>query len=206
MSEPRESDALQATTVSFRPGARADDSAVDRIDGSFTTDTIVDVRNSAEGFVLREVPVSPPIVKHFPDDADSEEDAPVRFVAVDQQGHICGAIDVVYAEWNRRLTIVDIKVAPTHRGQGLGRRLVDLAIAHGRESGARTLWLEVTNINAPAIRAYRRMGFAFCGLDTSLYRGTPAESEIAIFMSRDITNDGAQPDRREQRSDDRTVQ
>ncbi|MEU6580577.1 GNAT family N-acetyltransferase [Nocardia sp. NPDC046763] len=191
MIEHRESHALQAMTVSFRRGVRADDDAVDRIDGSFTTDTIVDVRDTDEGFVLCEVAVSPPIVKHFPDDADNEEGEPVRFVAIDPQGHICGSIDVVYVEWNRRLTITDIKIVPTRRGRGLGRRLVDLAAAHGCELGARTLWLEVTNINAPAIRAYRRMGFTFCGLDTSLYRGTPSEGEIAIFMSKDLTGNGS---------------
>ena len=64
---------------------------------------------------------------------------------------------------------------------------MELSVRHGRELGARTLWLEVTNVNAPAIRAYLRMGFTVCGLDTSLYRGTESADETAIFMSQDLT-------------------
>jgi ribosomal protein S18 acetylase RimI-like enzyme len=190
MIEHRESVAPQVMAVTFRPGGRDDDDALSRIDGSFTTDSIFDVRGTGEGFALREIPVSPPIVKHFPDEAEDGQDEPVRFVAVDPHGSVCGGIELAYEEWNRRLTIADVKVAPHHRGRGLGRRLVHLAVEHGGELGARTLWLEVTNVNAPAIHAYLRMGFTFCGLDTSLYRGTPAEGEIAIFMSQDLTGNG----------------
>ncbi|MFX0578976.1 GNAT family N-acetyltransferase [Nocardia nepalensis] len=194
MIEHRKSLAPHATAVSFRRGDQHDDGAVDGIDESFTTDTIFDVRDTGDGFALCEVAVSPPIVKYFPDDTDDDQDEPVRFVAVDPHGDICGSIDVVYEEWNRRLTIADIKVAPNRRGEGLGRKLVGLAIEHGRELGAHTLWLEVTNVNAPAVNAYLRMGFIFCGLDTSLYRGTPSEGEIAIFMSQDLTGNGARPE------------
>ncbi|MGW6727314.1 GNAT family N-acetyltransferase [Nocardia sp. NPDC055029] len=193
MIEHRESRVPQAVAVSFRPGGRDDDGAVDRIDGSFTTGTIFDIRDTGEGFTLCEVEVSPPIIKHFPDDTGEDQDEPVRFVAVDPHSNICGSIDLDYQEWNRHLTIADVKVDPNHRGQGLGRNLVGLAIEHGRELGAHTLWLEVTNVNAPAIHAYFRMGFTICGLDTSLYRGTPAEGEIAIFMSQDLTGNGSDP-------------
>ncbi|WP_280236287.1 GNAT family N-acetyltransferase [Nocardia cyriacigeorgica] len=185
-TEHRTSSAPQATTDSFRRGTPADSDAVDRIDESFTTSTIFDVRDTGAGFALVEITVPEPIVKRFPDDVDDDADESVRFVAVDQGGEICGAIDILFEEWNGRLTIADIRVAPNRRGVGLGRQLVGLAVEHGRELGAHTLWLEVTNINAPAIKAYLRMGFTFCGLDTSLYRGTPSDGEIAIFMSRDL--------------------
>lgn len=58
-----------------------------------------------------------------------------------------------------------------------------LAAQFARERGAGHIWLEVTNINAPAIHAYRRMGFTFCGLDTTLYDGTPSQGEQALYMS-----------------------
>ncbi len=53
-----------------------------------------------------------------------------------------------------------------------------------RERGAGHIWLEVTNINAPAIHAYRRMGFALCGLDTSLYEFTASAGEYALYLSK----------------------
>ncbi|MFD4354507.1 GNAT family N-acetyltransferase [Nocardia sp. NPDC058518] len=174
------------SAVSFRRGVHDDDGAVDRIDNSFTTSTIFDIRATGDGFALCEVSVVPPIVKHFPDETDDDQDKPVRFVAVDPHGDICGSVDVIYEEWNRRLIIADIKVSPSRRGEGLGRELVNLAVEYGREVGAHTLWLEVTNVNAPAVHAYLRMGFTFCGLDTSLYLSTPSEGEIAIFMSQDL--------------------
>jgi hypothetical protein len=41
-------------------------------------------------------------------------------------------------------------------------------------------------VNVPAVRAYRRLGFALCGLDTTFYRGTPAAGEVALFFTRDL--------------------
>lgn len=55
-----------------------------------------------------------------------------------------------------------------------------------KELGARHVWLEVTHINAPAVRACLRMGFTFCGLDTTLYGGTASTGEQALFLSRRV--------------------
>lgn len=48
----------------------------------------------------------------------------------------------------------------------------------------RYLWLEVSNVNAPAIGSYLRMGFEVCGVDVSLYEGTEARGEVGVFMWR----------------------
>ncbi len=61
---------------------------------------------------------------------------------------------------------------------------MECAERFARERGAEHLWLEVSSVNAPAVHAYRRMGFTFCGLDTALYGGTPAAGEQALYMSR----------------------
>lgn len=141
-----------------------------------------------DGFTLRETPVDPPLVKVFPEE---EDDGGVGSgglhveVAVDA-GLVRGFVAVGVEEWNRRLVVHTIAVAPTHRGAGVGQALMERACAHGRRLGAHTAWLEVTNVNAPAVRAYRRMGFELCGLDTTLYRGTASEGETALFMSRPL--------------------
>jgi GNAT superfamily N-acetyltransferase len=52
----------------------------------------------------------------------------------------------------------ELFVEPSHRGQGIGTRLLDLAENASRECGAQTLHLEVNHGNR-AIELYRRRGF-----------------------------------------------
>ncbi|MFE8912528.1 GNAT family N-acetyltransferase [Streptomyces globisporus] len=106
------------------------------------------------------------------------------FLALAADGSLAGFVSVTYARWNRRLTIEDIEVAPGHRGRGVGRALMSRAEEFARAQGAGHIWLEVTNINAPAIHAYRRMGFSLCGLDTSLYEFTASAGEYALYLSK----------------------
>ncbi|ANB04007.1 streptothricin acetyltransferase [Streptomyces ambofaciens] len=173
----------------FRTARPEDTEAIEALDGSFTTHTIFQVAVTETGFALQEIPVDPPIHKVFP--AENTADAPVAegdpssrtFVAVGTDGSLAGFATVSYASWNRRLAIEDIEVVPAHRGRGVGRALIGHAVTFARESGAGHIWLEVTNINTPAIHAYQRMGFTFCGLDTTLYDGTPSSGEQALYMS-----------------------
>ncbi|MBF6048065.1 GNAT family N-acetyltransferase [Streptomyces sp. NRRL B-1677] len=177
--------AAQPAAVAYRPALPGEHTAAEAIDNSFTTATVLEVTASDEGFRLHETPVDPPLRKVYPaEDEGGDEDAHV-IVARSGDG-LCGAISLTHSQWNHRLVIADLRVAPGHRGRGIGPALMERALAHGRELGARTAWLEVTNVNAPAVRVYRRMGFALCGLDTSLYRGTASEGETALFMSRSL--------------------
>ncbi|MFF2193049.1 GNAT family N-acetyltransferase [Streptomyces sp. NPDC058157] len=192
-----------APPVEYRTARPGDRAAIEALDGSFRTRTVFEVESSADGFALREVPVDPPLHKVFPPEEPDEPDEPGgaggagdagepqgdgtgharTFVALDG-GALCGFAAVRYAPWNRRLTVEDIEVAPAHRGRGIGRALMDLAAGFARERGAAHLWLEVSSVNAPAVHAYRRMGFSLCGLDTALYDGTSAAGERALYMSR----------------------
>ncbi len=181
------------TAYTLRTARSEDGEAVEALDGSFTTATVFRVEIAENGFTLREVPVEPPLTKVFPedepdahdesDDGLEDKDSPT-FLALGTDGFLAGFVSVSYAPWNRRLTIEDIEVAPGHRGRGVGRALMSRAEEFARERGAGHIWLEVTNINAPAIHAYRRMGFALCGLDTSLYAFTPSAGEYALYMSK----------------------
>ncbi|OKK06176.1 streptothricin acetyltransferase [Streptomyces sp. CB03234] len=187
---------VDSTAYRYRSAVPEDAQAIKALDGSFTTDTVFQVTVTDDGFALREIAVALPLTKVFPedeydgddgdegDDGDDGDGTDSRtFVAHGAAGDLAGFIAVSYSGWNRRLTIDDIEIDPEHRGRGVGRALMGLAVEFARERGAGHLWLEVTNINAPAIHAYRRMGFAFCGLDTSLYHGTPSEGEQALYMS-----------------------
>ncbi|MGP3684189.1 GNAT family N-acetyltransferase [Streptomyces sp. IBSNAI002] len=184
-----------ADGIVYRPARPEDAGAIEALDGSFTTDTVFEVvppDGAGFGFLLREVPADPPLYKEFPPEEHDEQGsgggagagADARtYVALDG-GLVCGFAAVGYAAWNRRLTVEDIEVSPGHRGRGIGRALMECAADFARERGAGHLWLEVSSVNAPAVHAYRRMGFTLCGLDTTLYGGTPASGEKALFMSR----------------------
>ncbi|MFI7324317.1 GNAT family N-acetyltransferase [Streptomyces rubiginosohelvolus] len=187
------------TTYEIRTAAPEDTGLVEALDGSFTTATVFHVETAENGFTLRETAVDPPLTKVFPEEdlgeddgeggdsgsgGDQEPQPDPTFLAVAPDGSLAGFVSVAYARWNRRLTIEDIEVAPDHRGRGVGRALMSRAEEFARERGAGHIWLEVTNINAPAIHAYRRMGFALCGLDTSLYEFTASAGEYALYLSK----------------------
>ncbi|MEU6744300.1 GNAT family N-acetyltransferase [Streptosporangium sandarakinum] len=169
--------------IVYRQAGPRDRERIGAIDDSFTTGTVYEVVAGDEGFALRATAVDPPLVKRFPADEDDGPPAAYLEVAVDGE-EVCGFVAAGLEEWHRRLVIHQITVAPSHRGRGIGSALMRGACGFGRRHGARTAWLETSNVNVPAVRAYRRMGFALCGLDTTFYRGTASEGEIALFMSR----------------------
>ncbi|MEV4342682.1 GNAT family N-acetyltransferase [Streptomyces sp. NPDC049590] len=178
------------TAYRYRAAAPGDAPVIAALDSSFTTRTVFQVTVTEAGFGLREVAVEPPLTKVFPEggadggEGDAEGGGDSRtFVAESGSGELAGSVTVSYSGWNRRLIVEDIEVAPEHRGKGVGRALMGLAAGFGRERGAGHVWLEVSNVNAPAIHAYRRMGFVFCGLDVTLYGGTLSEGEQALYMS-----------------------
>lgn len=55
--------------------------------------------------------------------------------------------------------IQNVGVTPEHRGLGLGRALVLKSLWGFREAGLRSVYLEVTANNAPAVQLYRSLGF-----------------------------------------------
>ncbi|GAA3946653.1 GNAT family N-acetyltransferase [Actinoplanes auranticolor] len=58
--------------------------------------------------------------------------------------------------------IVQVGVAPGARGRGLGGALVAEALRRMRADGATHAWLDV-NVDNPAVRLYRKLGFAHRG-------------------------------------------
>ena len=173
--------------IVYRQAGREDAAQIGAIDDSFTTDTVYEVAAGDEGFALRAAVVDPPLVKSFPDEEEDDEASDgVHLEVAVEDGKVCGFVAAGVEEWHHRLVIHEIAVAPTHRGRGVGSALMRQACAYGIRVGARTAWLEVSNVNVPAVRAYQRMGFALCGLDTTFYTGTASEGETALFMSKSL--------------------
>lgn len=154
----------------------------------FITDRIYRVDAAPLGFTLVEAPVDPPLQKSFPldDELGAERLWEDGFVAEDA-GALVGLLALRHEEWSRRTLIWHLYVDPARRGAGAGRHLIDTARTVARTRGSRCLWLEVTNVNYPAIQFYLRVGFTFCGLDTSLYDPAgDAPGETALYFAMDL--------------------
>jgi len=96
--------------------------------------------------------------------ADDVLDAPdlVAWVALAGQ-EIVGAILTrpMRTEDGGELGGVDeLLVSAHHQGQGIGRRLMELAETHYRAAGAAGMQLTVNEDNSPARRIYESMGYA----------------------------------------------
>jgi ribosomal protein S18 acetylase RimI-like enzyme len=87
-----------------------------------------------------------------------------HYVALDQD-HVVGWCDVAPKMHStlRHSGILGMGVAATHRGQGLGTRLLDTTIDTASGRGGTRIELTVRSDNVGAIELYRRFGFEFEG-------------------------------------------
>jgi ribosomal protein S18 acetylase RimI-like enzyme len=73
-------------------------------------------------------------------------------------------------------------VDPSLRGQGVGARLFDTAVAFLKSRGCASIELSVTETNAPAIALYQSRGFVLTGGFEPLREGSPLKN---LFMRWD---------------------
>lgn len=81
-------------------------------------------------------------------------------------------------------------VAPEKRGQGVGRALLDAAIAWARSVGARAVVLDVTIGNGEAAHLYQAAGFVATGSVKPLRPGSELRSQA---MRLALASDGREP-------------
>lgn len=80
-----------------------------------------------------------------------------------------------------RAHIFAMWVAPTARGIGAGRKLLDAAMAWGRHHGFDELVLQVTEGNDRAKRLYETAGFVDTGRREPLRPGTAMMTAVMVF-------------------------
>jgi len=68
------------------------------------------------------------------------------------------AVHYVHPDKAPQLWINEIGVAPSHQGHGVGRRLLDAMLAHGRAIGCSEAWLGTEETNVAARRLYESAG------------------------------------------------
>ena len=109
----------------------------------------------------------------------------VHFVVAEGDGAVVGYLVAWFAADEGE--IGNVAVAPEARGHGVGRLLVDAALAEAAHRGAATVYLEVRESNAVARRLYAGLGFAEVGRRRRYYR-QPAED--ALVLARPIAAGG----------------
>lgn len=102
-------------------------------------------------------------------------------VIEDGQGFILCRVAAGEAE------ILTIAVDPAARRSGLGRRLVEAAVAQAREQAAECLFLEVAVDNLAAIGLYEATDFAQVGRRRGYYRRPDGDVD-ALVMRRDLNS------------------
>ena len=67
-------------------------------------------------------------------------------------------VDYIHPDKARELFVNEVGTSPSHRGQGLARKVVDLLLDHARAHGCKVAWV-LTDIDNTAARAlYRSAG------------------------------------------------
>ena len=80
-------------------------------------------------------------------------------VVTDAEGHVVGSCGIVRLD-AARCELKKMYLLPNARGHGVGRRLLERAVAFARGRGFRTIELTTASALAEAIAMYRRHGFS----------------------------------------------
>jgi ribosomal protein S18 acetylase RimI-like enzyme len=174
--------------IVVRPASLPRDAeAIGTLDTAFTTDAVYDVEAGEDGIRLTRRTLEAPLTKRFSLDDLASPARPYDHAWAAWDGERCvGFAATSYEPWNRRLTLWHLYVAGAHRRRGIARQLLRSVEAHGRAHGALNVWLETSSLNVPGVGAYRALGFALTGADLTLYDGTDAQGETALFFSRPL--------------------
>lgn len=82
--------------------------------------------------------------------------------------------------------ILSVAVASRQRGRGLARQLLNLHLRRLAGLGARAIFLEVDEHNAPALRLYQRAGFLEVSRRPGYYPAEGTTAATALVLRRDL--------------------
>ena len=88
-----------------------------------------------------------------------------QLLAVADEGGAVGCMQISFIPGLSRLgmwrgQIESVRIATSHRGEGLGRKFIEWAIAQCREQGCGLVQLTTDNTRADALKFYQSLGFA----------------------------------------------
>lgn len=157
---------------------------VNKCDGVFTVDSrlVIQVEKDIIRYTVASVP---PFQKRYPfDKIDyttyiSDPTKTIFFAYQDKQ--LSGQV-ILRKNWNHYAYIEDIVVDIHFRRRGIGRALMQEAIAWAKSKQLPGIMLETQDINVAACRFYESCGFKLGGMDRFLYKVISIGSdEIALY-------------------------
>jgi ribosomal protein S18 acetylase RimI-like enzyme len=75
-------------------------------------------------------------------------------------------VDYIHPDKPRELFVNEVGTAPTHRGQGIAKRVVTALLDHGRSLGCTVAWVLTGTDNAAARALYKSAGGKELSMDT----------------------------------------
>lgn len=92
---------------------------------------------------------------------------------------VVGNVNLNRAPGNReRYVLYNVVVQDAYRGQGIGRRLTEAAMAEAQDLGAKGVILQVHQDNQPALRLYTQLGFTEASAETDFRLDSPRPVEV----------------------------
>jgi ribosomal protein S18 acetylase RimI-like enzyme len=95
-----------------------------------------------------------------------------RVLVAADDGEIVGYLQLVKTDMAGELELLSMAVVEERQGQGIGRALVDHAIAACRAEGVRTLRVATASADVGNLRFYQRQGFRVLRIERDAF--TPA--------------------------------
>lgn len=170
-----------------------DRAAVLALDTGYVTNRRLRLELTARSAALVEEVLSVPLRGEFDlvDVVDKLTD--YAWVRIAGEGvEVLGLAALSLENWNRRARLEHLYVAKRARGKGVGRALVEAAFQAAGSLGVRGVLVETQPTNYGAVRFYERLGFRWCGLDSSLYDPqTVAAGEVGIFFWKELNETSA---------------
>ena len=156
------------------------------------------LRVTADTLNLVEEPVEPAYVKDYDRAGTSPLDWAQRwniarwriFIARDDRGVAIGGAAVAcrapgpYDREGRDdlAALVDLRVVPWRRGEGIGRALLERASSWARQRGCRELKIETQAVNVAACRFYTACGCRLVSVQPGAYRELPDEAMMIFSL------------------------
>jgi GNAT superfamily N-acetyltransferase len=145
------------------------------------------------GFIFSEQPLAAPYVKDYdqPDNlptcwAKNWDISKWGILTADVGGTLVGGAiiawdtpEILQLQGRRDVCALwDIRVAPSHRGRGVGTALFKAAAGWSRARGAVGMKIETQSINVPACRFYAAQGCTLAAVDVHAYPELPDEIQL----------------------------
>ncbi|MFL6287633.1 MAG: GNAT family N-acetyltransferase [Actinomycetes bacterium] len=92
-----------------------------------------------------------------------------RVLVAREGSTVVGHLQLISVEDPLVLEIKSMAVAEERQGQGIGRTLVDAAVAIARSEGAATVLVSTATADVGTLRFYQRVGFRFLSVDRDAF-------------------------------------